>query len=417
MESPVAEATKKLQPTRLVRVMHVIHSIDVGGAEQVVANYARHIDKTRFSTSVCALRAGGRLYDQLRDEGVRTFLLRKRSGADLGALRRLVRLIKSEGIDILHTHNASAHSWGLLAAVLSTKPILVATEHSIHFPGRGGKLYSLARHAFRQRFSSIISCCNQVRDTQIPPWRLPANKHVVIHNGINPSLYASTPQQSLIVEKLGLDPARPIVGTVGSLTPHKGHSVLIEAVAKMRRRGHTPQVLIIGDGPLRTELAENISQNGLNGQILLAGVRVNISEILPLLDIFVLPSLREGFPISILEAMAAGLPVVASDVGGCRESLVDGVTGFLSEPGDPDMLADLLSELLADSARRLSMGKAAQERVRSHFSVEGMVRATERLYDSLVNGHDAASSQNGKRNNILPLPFRDMRRDSGRSQP
>lgn len=367
-----------------VRVIHLIHSLDMGGAEQVVANYARYLDKARFIFSACALRSGGRLFNQLRSEGVPTFMIGKQAGADFRTLWRLTRLLRREKVDIIHTHNASAHGWGLLAAVCLDRPILVATEHSIHFPGRGGKAYSLIRRLFRSRFAAVISCCEKVRQTQLAPWGLPSSKHIVIHNGIDISRYDSHLGLPRMTPQLFLDSGRPVIGTVGSLTHHKGQSILIDAVAKLRECGSTPQVLIFGEGPLRDALSDRILRNGLKGQVRLMGISNDVSEVLPCLDIFVLPSLREGFPITILEAMAAGLPVVASDVGGCREAVLDGVTGLLAPPGDADRLAVQLKRLIDDRSERTAMSEAGRRRVITNFQVTRMVNETEKLYDRLL---------------------------------
>lgn len=364
--------------------MHVIHSLDVGGAEEMVANYARHLDRTRFSPSVCALRSGGRLFDQLKREGVPAFLIGKRAGADARTLWRLVRLLRREKIDILHTHNASAHGWGLLAAVIARIPILVATEHSIHFPGRGGKIYPLLRRLFRHRFAIVISCSEQVRNAQLAPWQLPAKKHVVVHNGIDISRYEPLSKLASTTEEFQLESSRPVVGTIGSLTLHKGHIFLIDAIVKLRELGFVPQVLIVGDGPLRGELMAKVALHGLEEQVLLLGRKDNVSQILPHFDIFVLPSLREGFPITILEAMAAGLPVIATDVGGNREAIAHGETGLILPPADADALVSALRTMIENPEHAREMGKRGRRRAMATFRVERMMTATERLYEEAL---------------------------------
>jgi glycosyltransferase involved in cell wall biosynthesis len=156
--------------------------------------------------------------------------------------------------------------------------------------------------------------------------------------------------------------------------------ILIEAVAKLRRQGYSPQVLIVGEGPLRDELMRRISELGMEREILLPGFRDDIPQMLALLDIFVLPSLREGFPMTILEAMAAGLPIIVTDVGGTSEAIKNGRNGIVIPPGNADLLAKALIELLKDKDLARRMGKNAQTDVTQDFSVTNMVRKTETLY-------------------------------------
>lgn len=381
----IAEMKKEETRSSTIRVMHVINSLGFGGAEQVVANYARHLDRTRFSPSVCALRNGGPLFDQLREEGVPVFLIGKSAGADPRTVWRLARLIVREKIDIIHTHNCSAHGWGALAAVASRRPLLVATEHSIHFPGRGGRLYSLVRRSLRHKFSAVISCSEQVRQSQVGVWRLPLQKHVTIFNGIDIPRFEAPSESASLVKEFGLDDDRPVIGAIGSLTPHKSHVSLIKAVAKLKHNGHDPQLLIIGEGPSREQLLSEISRLGLEEDVVLPGIRKDVPNILGLLDVFVLPSSREGFPITILEAMAAGLPIIVTNVGGTSEAVMDGINGIVVPPGSSNALAQALARVLGNREFADHLGKKARESVIEHFSVRNMVEETEALYLSKMN--------------------------------
>jgi sugar transferase (PEP-CTERM/EpsH1 system associated) len=364
-----------------IRVMHVIHSLDVGGAEQVVANYARHLDRTRFSSSVCALRSGGPLFDQLREEGVPVFLIGKRAGADPRALWRLVRLLRREKIEIVHTHNPTAHLWGLAAARLAGRLFTIGTEHSVHYSGRGGRFFPLLFKHLAKTFDCVIACSESARKSHVQSGLLQENKYVTIHNGIERKRFS---QGRTSTRRRSSNPGHLTIGTIGSLTSHKGHSYLISAVAELRDHGLHPTVVIVGDGPLRAELADKIGELGLTEQVLLVGVTDNIPALLADFDIFVLPSLREGFPITLLEAMASGLPVIATDVGGNGEAVLDGENGVIVQHGDSNKLASALRMLIENPELARRMGERGERRVAEHFSVEQMTAATEKIYEKAI---------------------------------
>lgn len=378
---------KRKEATRLspIKVMHVIHSLDVGGAEQVVANYARFHDRSRFSPSVCALRSGGRLYDQLEREHIRTFIIGKGAGADLRALWRLVRLIHRERIDILHTHNPTGHLWGLAAARFFPRLCVIGTEHSIHYQGRAGRFYLHLLRRLGRRFDYVIACSDFVRATHEKCGALPSRKYLTIHNGISIEQFVRiSPKADARRQGNGEKGELPVIGAVGSLTPHKGHAYLLSAIAKLHAYSFYPRVMIVGNGPLYGDLKEQIIELDLTEQVILLGARDNIPEVLTSFDIFVLPSLREGFPITILEAMAAGLPVIATDVGGNKEAIVDGETGMIVPPADPDELALALRTMLEDPKLAREMGRNGRNRVTEKFQVGKMVAATEGLYDDVT---------------------------------
>lgn len=211
----------------------------------------------------------------------------------------------------------------------------------------------------------------------------PPDKIQTIHNGVDLSRFQGRTQPDARRE-LGLPPDQPIVGAVGRLVPVKDHVGLVDAIALLAREGLRPMAVIAGDGPLRTAIQERVSALGIERDVRLVGHRADIETVLAALDIFVLTSRSEGLNNTILEAMAAGLPVVATRVGGADEMVIDGATGLLVPPESPEKIAGALRRLLTDAATRLAMGKAGRARAEMDFDLARTVLKYERLYIELA---------------------------------
>jgi glycosyltransferase involved in cell wall biosynthesis len=215
---------------------------------------------------------------------------------------------------------------------------------------------------------------------------MPPPKVFLIPNGVEIKVFTEA-NQSLVealAQEWKIRSHTPVIGTLARLHEQKGHSYLLDAVAQLRREIPDVKALVVGDGELRPSLEQRTQALRLSDSVIFTGTRRDVPEILALLDVFVLPSLWEGLPIALLEAMAAGLPVVATRVGGVPEVVVDGETGLLVPPRDPDALSEAILTLLQDPDLRQKMGQAGQERVREYFSVERMVEETEALYERLL---------------------------------
>jgi glycosyltransferase involved in cell wall biosynthesis len=228
----------------------------------------------------------------------------------------------------------------------------------------------------RRRLDTVIACSEEVRRSHEAG--LDPSRTVTILNGVDLESFTA----ARVPEEGGLETFR--VGTVGSLTPQKGYPDLIAAMGILSAEGIPARLTFVGDGPLREELESLASAGGIADSVTFAGTAADVRPFLSRFDVVAGASLREGLPLSVLEAMASGLPVVTTDVGGNREAVEDGLTGLLVPPGDPAALAEALAGLWADPARRDSMGKAARSRVEERFSARKMVSETESLYESLT---------------------------------
>lgn len=291
-----------------------------------------------------------------------------------------LKLIREHKIQIIHTHG-SQDSWtaGFAGRLSSWKPVIVRTRHkstSVSDSLRHALLYRLLPHA-------VTTTGEAVRQQFIDHNHLDPDAICSIPTGVNMQRFQPGCSNAAVKQALGIQAGQPVVGTVSFLRPEKGIDVLIEAMCLLKKA--FPQVccLIVGDGQERQALLEQIRQRQLEGTLVLAGFREDIPELLKLMDVFVLPSLEEGMPQSLLQALAMERAVVASAVGGVPEVVLNGETGFLVPPQDHAVLAHQIELLLRDPVQGTTMGKAGRQLIVRDYSMESMLTKTEELYSSL----------------------------------
>jgi glycosyltransferase involved in cell wall biosynthesis len=360
----------------VTRVGYVIWSLGLGGAEQVVIRLAAALDRARFTPVVFCLDRPREFAEQARRAGVEVVALDKRGPLDLRVLPHLVRLIDRHRIDLLHTHLWGANLWGRLAACLAGVPV-VATEHNVDVWKRP---YHLVLDRLLEPWTrELVAVSPQVRDFY-QEQAVGEGRWRVIHNGIDLGPEPAGRRRGDAYRGLGIGGGDRVVGLVGRLVAAKAPAVFLEAMARVARVEPRLRPLVIGDGPLRVEAEERAAHLGLGGRAVFAGLRQDVPELLSGMDVLVFSSTREGLSIAMLEAMAAGVPVVATRVGGTPELIESGVSGFLVEAGDAAALAERVLALLADPALAERTRQAARTRVRERFSLAAMVRAHEALY-------------------------------------
>ncbi|MDH5562556.1 MAG: glycosyltransferase family 4 protein [Nitrospirota bacterium] len=289
-------------------------------------------------------------------------------------------LIKKHQIQIVHTHG-SQDSWTASVAgrLSSARPVIIRARHKstpISVSFRHDVLYRFLPHA-------VMTTGEAVRQQLIACNGLKPDAVFSIPTGVDMQRFHSGPLNVALKEALGIQVDLPIVGTVSFLRPEKGLDVLIDAVSLLQEEHSRVCCLIVGGGQERQRLVEHIRQRNLEKDVVLAGFREDIPELLNLMDVFVLPSLEEGMPQSLLQALAMERAVVASAVGGVPEIVRDGQTGFLVTPKDPLALADKIGQLLRDPAQRNMFGQAGRRVIEQAYSMEAMVIKTEQLYSSL----------------------------------
>lgn len=367
------------------KVLHVVTLSEWGGAQHIVYLLAKYLRSEYEITVACA--PGGLLVDRLRAEGIRVIEIpdlcrNPHPIKDLRALWRLYRLMRAERFDIVHTHSTKAGLLGRLAARLAGVPIILFTAHGWAFSeGRSWPWRWLLAQVERlpALFSTKIICVSE-HDLQLAlQFRVaPSEKLTVIYNGIDPSPFASLPDKRELRRELGFSPSETIITMVGRLAPPKDFDTLFTACEQLAVWGW--KLLIVGDGLLRSRLARAIEAQDLQHRVLLLGERGDVPRILKASDIFVLSSRWEGLPLVVIEAMLAGLPVIATCVGGLPELVKDGVTGILVPPRDPTALHHALGQLLSDEKLCQRLGIAGQRRALERFTVERLIAQVRDLY-------------------------------------
>ena len=317
---------------------------------------------------------------QRAKEGLDLVALAPKTEMDLTAAWRLSRIIKQLKPDIVHAHDPHGVAMAGLALSMSTqlvKPPLVAARR-VDFHLRGS---SLSRWKYRQ--VDCFLCASEAIRQMLIGDGVPAARAVTVHEGIDLGRVDSAPPANLHAD-LWLPHQAPIVGNVAALVAHKGQRHLIEAARLVRPQVPDARFVIAGEGELRPALERQIKDHHLEKHVLLAGFRPDVLSVHKGFDIFVMSSVTEGLGTSLLDAMAAGKPVVATTAGGIPEVVIDGETGFLVPPRDHDAMAGAIVTLLKDDALRHRMGKAGRVRVQTVFSAERMVQETLRVYERVA---------------------------------
>ena len=393
-------------PPPEVRVLQLIDSLAGGGAESLQRTFAAALDRTRFDLHVVALRTDPppKFQPALEALGVHVTFLHERAVYDLPALRRLVRYICRHEIDIIHTHLLASDIMGRLAGWLTGRPV-VSTLHS-----NLADLQSEARHRqWMERWTArllarrLVVVSENLRADTARWFGLPLSRVITIPNGVDAAAYEPPPgfdRAAVRAALLGGD--YPLIVNVARLTPAKDQRTLIAAFALLPADPPAPRLAFVGEGPLRADLAAQAAALGVADRVYFLGFRDDVAAVLAAADVFALSSEWEGMPVSLLEAMAAGCPVVATAVGGVGQVVRDGATGLLVPPGDPPALAAGLRACLDDPTAARRRATAARAWVVQEFSMRAWAARWEALY---------------RRELGLPFPTRDQGsgiRDQGR---
>jgi glycosyltransferase involved in cell wall biosynthesis len=357
-------------------VAQLISTFKVGGAEALALDIARRAGRARFQPLAYALRVTGEMEERFRDAGIETRVIAAREGhgLDFRAIFRLIRTLRRDGVHVLHCHNRASHIYGAFAAKLAGIPVVICTRHAAPtIYATRGRPVPLERLAIPMTdwFAAVT---REVLDTAMRYGRLPAKRSSVIPNGVDLSRFESD----------GDAPPETDLICVARLSPEKRHDLLLAALRRLGDLGLRPTLTLAGDGPARPSIEARVREFGLSGQVRLLGTRKDIPELLRSAGTFVLASDTEGLPITIIEAMAAGKPVVATRVGGVPDVVRDGETGFLVPPDDVERLARALERVLRDDAMRGEMGRAGRLVARDDFDIAETVLRYEALYLRLL---------------------------------
>ena len=366
---------------RKTHIQHVVLSLQPGGLENGVVNVANGLDPARFQSSVCCLKRAGGFASRLDRESVPVFEMESRGGNDLLLPLKLARLFRRTKVDIVHTRNAEAFFYGFLGAKLAGVGAIVHSEHGRTFHDRRIRFWT--QRFFSRYTDNIFALSAQLKRDLVTYVGIPGHRIGVQYNGVDLKRF-SVSNANKIRAQLGLATGNIIIGSVGRLVPVKNYQLLLQAVHSLGMENVV--VLLVGDGPERLVLQELAKRLGIEGRVHLLGHRDDVEALIGVMDVFVLPSVSEGMSNTMLEAMAAGVAVVASNVGGNPEIVRNGIDGLLFESNDMVGLSSRLKSLIGDPSLMAAIGLAGRERVVREFSIDAMIARYEKVYDSVFSG-------------------------------
>ena len=384
-----------------VTILHIITRMVKGGAQENTLATVLKVDPTRYRSILATGPSEGpegSLVDRAREQGadlrlVPSLVREVAPVQDLRALKHLIAIIRKEHPIIVHTHTSKAGVLGRIAARMCRVPIIVHTPHGHVFHGYYSRPVTrvfIAVERFCARFTNrlVMLTQNELQD-HVKVGIAPADRFVVIHSGVDFTPFEGAPlSRGRLRDAFGIPPHAPIIGTVGRLVPVKGQKHLIAALPAILQKVPNVHIVLVGDGPLREELAAQATELGLAANVHFTGLREDVAACLADFDLFVLPSLNEGMGRVIVEAMAMRLPVVATDVSGIRDLVVHERNGLRVPAGDAQALACACIRVLSDNELARRFGEEGYHTVVPAYSESQMIARIEALYSELLAEHE-----------------------------
>jgi len=353
------------------KIIHIIGRLNYGGAEKLLLDLCRKIDKDKFSVSVVVLQDDNPLIESFEAAGVKLKFFHKRGKLDFGIIRRVENYLKQEQPDIVHTHLFAGDFWGGQAALRAKVPVIISTKHDVL---NEGWWRNYLGRKIRRRLTRIIAISKATQEHLINLEKIPFEKIQVIYNGVDVNKFYLSEPKLFKQERL-------TIGTVGRLSKEKGQKHLIRACRFLRTRDW--QLILVGGGPLHEDLAAQARFLGIDDKVKITGFVSDVRPYLDEFDIFVLPSISEGLSLSILEAALAGKFIIATDVGGIPEIVTHDETGLLFKPKNIESLVQHLEWVHNNRREATKMALDLQREVLEKFDINKVIKQYENLYLSL----------------------------------
>ncbi len=376
-----------------IRVMHVVALFGLAGMERGVINVVNRLDPGRFSPMICSLTWQSDETCGLLPARIPVFELRKRRGFDWRLIWRLARLFRRESVDVVHSHNWATFLYAVLAARLARVPVIIHGEHGLEEQARRPLRAALKRW-LAGSVTQFTAVSADLARALVRDWRVAPSRVTTITNGVNLDAFGRHHDNDRLREAAAFPPEARIILNIGGIRPIKDHATLIRAVARVSAALPQTRLLLVGSdygNGMQPALERLIDSLGIRGAVIFAGVRHDIPQLMALSHVYANTSLFEGMSNTILEAMAAGKPVVATTVGGNPELVQNGATGFLAPPGDHERLGEQLTALLADPALCARFGEAGRRRAEQRHSLSGMVQRYADLYQETIARRDLSA--------------------------
>lgn len=369
-----------------MKIAHMISSAGFYGAEQMVLTLALQQQKQGYEVMLCVFENSDNphleIFRTAKENNLSAHVFPCKGKCDMRTLRTLRAFIRKNRFEIIHSHGYKSNFYAFFAGFgLQTK--LVTTAHTWYSTNSKMKIYEFIDKKIIRFFDAVIAVSQPLLD-EIIRSGVAQDKVSFIRNGIDVNRFRKSENKDMFKREFNLRNLWPLLGVIARLAEDKGHSYLFTVIAKLRISYPDLRLIVVGGGPLKDELEKKVSSSGLQKHVIFTGIRKDIPVILKALDIFVLPSLKEGLPIALLEAMAAEKPVVATSVGAIPSVISDGKNGVLAEPGDSESLYAALSNLLSDKEKCRIYAQAARKKVVEEFSDENMTKEYLSLYDKLM---------------------------------
>lgn len=363
-------------------ILHLIDTTGPGGAETVFINLLKELAQTNFH-NVVVLRGEGWVADKVRSVGITPRFIDSKGSFNLGYIKALRKLVVDEKVDLIHAHLLGSNVYGALLALVCRKPMIATFHGAVDVAARerflGAKFFIIGLGASR-----IVCVSKRLEEELAARSNLPAHKLKLIYNGVDPEPYLSRAQAGL-KQELGLKPETTLVVSVGNIRPAKGYEYLVEASLRMSESDPDVHFLVVGHQreALFNKLMNQIAKASQRPKLHWLGFREDVADILQQADVFLLPSVSEGFSISTVEAMMAGVPVVATKSGGPEEIISDGETGFLIPVRDPTAIVTAIRRLQV-TALRQSLIEKARDTANQKFGLTAMLVEYKGLYQQLI---------------------------------
>jgi glycosyltransferase involved in cell wall biosynthesis len=359
---------------RPINLLQLLGAAIVGGMETYVLRLLQRLPRDSFRVT-CLCVAESDITKSFRDIGCSVHITPFADDPDWQSIQLGVSLIRAESIDVIHAHLPNAHSLAGILSKLTDTPAL-ATIHGGYLSIR-----DLEVHKIAQTHISVVAKTAYFHALSLG---VPASKLRFIPNGVDTRVFHPTARAIYLHSILNIPPQTPLIGFIGRLSPEKGPDVFVHIASMVHKQLKNGHFVLVGEGSMRTKLAEDISNLGLTGVIHMVGIQSDMPKVYASLDVVVSTSYSEAMPLALMEAMASGLAVVSTNVGGIVDIVEGGRTGLLNKVGDSEGMAANIVSLMSDASARAEMGKAARKRVKEKFELSQSVNHTGELLSSLV---------------------------------
>ncbi|MBL9093652.1 MAG: glycosyltransferase [Planctomycetaceae bacterium] len=367
----------------LITVCHVLHNLTVGGAELLAAEIARQLHP-RFRFVFACIDRRGELADRLEAEGFTVHAMHRRPGFDWRCVRRLAEVLRRENVSVVNAHQYAPFFYSAMSRFGGPQVPILFTEHGRMFPDRRRWKRVLANRLLLKRCDRVVGVGETVRKALIDQEGIAARRVSVVYNGIDLDRFDATQvRRDVVRQELGYADDDVLIVQVARLDPIKDHGTALRAFARLWRRCPSARLIIVGDGVERGAIETKIDELGVGDGVRLLGTRHDVPRLFAAADVCLLTSVSEGVPLTVLEAMACGVPVVATRVGGVSEIVSDGESGLLADPGDDAKLAEHLQKFAEDPVLRSRSGAAGRRCVGRSFSAAQMLRKYASLYEDM----------------------------------